>query len=161
VIDKRTVLEILRTSTETKLRILTASQTATQEGAVHEETRQEDPKDTRAIEAQYLARGLAERVESMRDDLALLAGLEPRELGPDDGVGIAALVGVEGDHGGEAIYLVVPCAGGETLEVDGRTIRTLTPGSPLGMTLMGRHVDDEVTLGRPGRQMTATIRWIR
>ena len=41
---------------------LTASQKTVQSGAIHEETRQEDPKDTRAIEATYLARGLAERV---------------------------------------------------------------------------------------------------
>jgi len=161
VIDKKTVLDMLRKKMVTELRNLAASQTAAQEGAVHEETRQEDPKDTRAIEAQYLARGLAERVELMRDDVALLAGLDSKELGPDDEVGIAALVGVEGDHGGEAVYLVVPCAGGETLELDGRTIRTLTPGSPMGEALMGRQVGDEVTLGRPGRQMTAEIRWIR
>jgi len=161
VIDKQVVLDMLRASLETKLSNFTASQNAAQEGAIHEETRQEDPKDTRAIEAQYLARGLAERVESMRDEVALLAGLESKELGPDDEVGIGALVGVEGDHGGEAIYLLVPCAGGETLAVEGRTVRTLTPGSPLGQTLIGRHVDDEVTLGRPGRKMTATIRWIR
>ena len=161
MIDKRTAFDLLRTRMETDLRNLMTSQTAVQQGAVHEEARQEDPKDTRAIEAQYLARGLAERVESMRDDVALLAGLELKEFGPDDAIALTALVGVEDDHGGEAIYLVVPCAGGETLEVDGRTIKTLTPGSPLGTTLLGCYADDEVTSGRAGRQRRATVRWIR
>jgi transcription elongation GreA/GreB family factor len=50
---------------------------------------------------------------------------------------------------------------GETLEFDGTTIRTLTPESPLGASLMRNHVGDEVVLGRPGRQMTGTITWIR
>jgi len=161
VIDKRVVLGALRAKMEAELKNLSASQTAAQEGAVHEETRQEDPKDTRAIEAQYLARGFAERVERMRQEVALLTGLESRSFGPEDAVGVAALVGVESDDVGEAFYLVVPCGGGETLTIDGRTIRTLTPGSPIGQALIGRFVDDEVTLGRPGRQMTATIRWIR
>lgn len=161
MIDKRVVLGALRAKMEAELKNLSASQTAAQEGAVHEETRQEDPKDTRAIEAQYLARGFAERVERMRQEVALLTGLESRSFGPEDAVGVAALVGVESDDVGEAFYLVVPCGGGETLTIDGRTIRTLTPGSPIGQALIGRFVDDEVTLGRPGRQMTATIRWIR
>jgi len=132
VIDKRTAFDLLRTRMETDLRNLTTSQTAVQEGAVHEEARQEDPKDTRSIEAQYLARGLAERVESMRDDAALLAGLELKEFGPDDAIALTALVGVEDERGAEAVYLVVPCAGGEILEVDGRTIKTLTPGTRAG-----------------------------
>jgi transcription elongation GreA/GreB family factor len=158
---KQTAFELLRKKTEAELHKLSASQTAAQEGATHEETRQEDPKDTRAIEAQYLARGLAERVESMRSDVALLAGLQLKEFGPDDGVEVTALVKLEGAHGAEAIYLLVPCAGGETLEVDGRTIRTLTPMSPLGQALIGRYVEDEVTLELPDRRMDATIRWIR
>ena len=160
MIDKQAAFDLLLTKMQAGLRDLAASQTAAQEGAIHEETRQEDPKDTRAIEAQYLARGLAERVELMRDDVARLVRLELKKFGPDDAIAVGALVGVEGEHGGEAIYLVVPSAGGETLEIDGRTLRTLTPGSPLGKSLMGCYVDDEVTLGRPDRQMSAMIRWV-
>ena len=157
---KQAAFDLLRKKTEAELRKLTTSQTAARDGAIHEETRQEDPKDTRAIEAQYLARGLAERVESMRDDIALLGALKLKEFGPDDAIEVTALVGLDGRHGAEAIYLLVPCAGGETLEVDGRTIRTLTPLSPLGQALVGCYVDDEVTLELPDRRMDATIRWI-
>jgi hypothetical protein len=157
---KQTAFDLLRKKTEMELRKLMTSQTAAQEGATHEETRQEDPKDTRAIEAQYLARGLAERVESMRGDVALLAGLKLKEFGPDDAIGVTAMVGIEGAQDAKAIFLLVPCAGGETLEVDGRTIKTLTPVSPLGKALIGCYVDDDVTLELPGRRMDATIRWI-
>jgi hypothetical protein len=157
---KQTAFDLLRKKTEMELRKLMTSQTAAQEGATHEETRQEDPKDTRAIEAQYLARGLAERVESMRGDVALLAGLKLKEFGPDDAIGVTAMVGIEGAQDAKAIFLLVPCAGGETLEVDGRTIKTLTPISPLGQALIGCYVDDDVTLELPGRRMDATIRWI-
>ena len=60
--DKNELIEALRARVTAELRTLRESQRAAQEGATHEETRQEDPKDTRAIEAQYVSRGLAERV---------------------------------------------------------------------------------------------------
>lgn len=161
-IDKRALLDLLRDRLEAELRNLTTSQNAAQDGATHEETRQEDPKDTRAIEATYLARGLAERVESTRDAVALLSRLEVVAFGPDDAVGVTALVALENEGGGESIFFVVPAAAGETLTVNnGVAIRTLTPGSPLGRALIGREVDDEVELELPGRRRLSTIVWIR
>ena len=72
---------------------------------------------------------------------------------------LTALVALEDERDELSIYLLVPCAGGETLEVHGTTIRTLTPGSPLGQALIGRRVDDEVKLDLPGRRLVATIAW--
>jgi transcription elongation GreA/GreB family factor len=54
----------------------------------------------------------------------------------------------------------VPVAGGETLEWAGRTVQTLTPGSPLGLALCGKCVDDAVELELPGRRVAATIVWV-
>ena len=81
-IDKRALLELLRDKLEGDLNGSMASQSAAQAGATHDETRQEDPKDTRAIEATYLARGLAERVERMRESVAVFARLEVADFGP-------------------------------------------------------------------------------
>ena len=66
-LDKARVLDALRLRTRQSLERLIASQQATQAGATHEETQPENDKDTRAIEATYLARGLAERVESLEN----------------------------------------------------------------------------------------------
>lgn len=158
-IDKQELLNLLRARIEADLQSFTTSQTAAQSGATHAETRQEDPKDTRAIEATYLARGLAERVESMRTATAVLSRLELADFGPDDPIGVTALVALEGASGEQSIYFLVPFAAGEVLEAGGVTIRTLTPGSPLGQALIGRQVDDEVELSLPGRLLTATIAW--
>jgi len=160
-IDKRKILKLLRAELDADLRNFAKSQSAAQAGATHDETRQEDPKDTRAIEATYLARGLAERVESMREAVAVFSRLEVVEFGPDDPIEVTSLVALEDESGGESIYFLVPCAGGETLVLDGTTIRTLTPGSPLGRALIGRRIDDEVQLDLPGRQLVATIVWTR
>ena len=160
-IDKRAILNLLRARLETELRNFTRSQDAAQSGATHAESRQEDPKDTRAIEATYLARGLTEQVELMRDAVTIFSRLEVADFGPDDPIGITALVALEEERDGESIYFIVPCAPGERLALDGTTIRTLTPGSPLGQALMGRQTDDEVELDLPGRRLVATITWTR
>ena len=159
--DKRRVLDLLRAKLDGDLSSFTTSQEAAQTGATHEESRQEDPKDTRAIEATYLARGLAERVELLREAIAGLARLKLVDFGPEDPIALSALLGLEQESGGEALYFLVPDAGGETLELDGTTIRTLTPGSPLGRALMGKQVDDEIDLELPGKRLQLTIGWVR
>jgi len=160
-IDKRELLNLLRARLEADLRSLEASQHAAQAGATHEESRQEDPKDTRAIEATYLARGLAERVEAMRDGIDLFSRLEVKTFGPEEPIGVTALVAIEDESNVESIYFLVPYQAGETLQLDGTTIRTLTPASPLGRALVGRRVDDEIELELPGKRLLATIAWAR
>ena len=157
--DKTALAESLRARVAQELKTLYESQRAAQDGAIHEETRQEDPKDTRAIEAQYVARGLAERVEDLQKTVAVLAHMRLDAFGPDDPIDLSALVGLK-DGDAEKIYFLVPVAGGETLAIDGRTVQTLTPGSPLGLALCGRCVDDEIELDLPGRQITAAVDWV-
>ncbi len=160
-IDKGELLNLLRRKLASDLDAFLASQNAAQEGATHEESRQEDPKDTRAIEATYLARGMAERVELMHEAAAIFKRLAVRNFGPDDPIGVTALVGLDDERDGETVYFLVPCAAGETLEFCGYTIRTLTPGSPLGQALIGLRVDDDIELQLPGRRLVGTIGWVR
>ena len=97
---------MLRERLATHLQALTASQRTAQSGATHEEARQEHPKDTRAIEAQYLARGLADRVETLRSAVVTLGALRLVTFGADDEVGLSALVEVEDDAGAGAVYFL-------------------------------------------------------
>lgn len=152
------MLDALRARVVEQLQALTAAQHAAQSGATHEETRSEHPKDTRAIEAQYLARGLAARVEGLRDTMAALGVLHPVPFGDDEPIGLSAVVGVEDEDGDSATYFIVPAAGGETVQVDGGSFQSLTPASPLGQALIGRRVDDDVEIElRAGkRQLTIT-----
>ena len=126
-----------------------ATQLGTRAGATHPEARQEHPKDTRAIEAGYLARGLAGRVETLQEDLLALQRMEVRDFGADEPVALGALVEVERAGGGRAVYFLLPVAGGETVEVDGREVLVVTPASPLGRQLVGQRVGATVQL--PGR----------
>ena len=157
--DKNKLAEALRERVARELQTLRESQQAAQDGAIHEETRQEDPKDTRAIEAQYVARGLAERVEELQRTVAILAHMQLDTFGSDDPIDVSAVVGLK-DGDGEKIYFLVPVAGGESLEVDGSVVQTLTPSSPLGLAMVGKCVDDEVELALPGRQIVAEVDWV-
>ena len=158
-LDKNALILALRARVEDQLRTLRDSQRAAQEGAIHEETRQEDRKDTRAIEAQYIARGLAERVEDLHRALARLTRMPSRTFREDDPIDVSAVVGLR-DDGKEKVYFLVPVAGGETIERNGLAVQTLTPESPLGSALRGKQVDDAARLELPGRRLRAIIEWV-
>jgi transcription elongation GreA/GreB family factor len=160
-IDKSELLELLRRRLAERLDRLTASQQSTQHGAVHPESRQEHSKDTRAIEATYLARGLAERVETLREALSLLAALELRDLGPADVVRLGALVALRDEDDRELVYLLAPAGGGEALSAAGVSVLVVTPKSPLGASLIGAGVDQEVEVELPGGKRSAVVQWLR
>ncbi len=65
--DKRAIVAAVIARMAADLDRLETSQRATQDGATHSETKADSDKDTRAIEAQYLARGLGMRVEKQRE----------------------------------------------------------------------------------------------
>ena len=160
--DKTELLQRLKDSLRDQLGTLRESQQAAQAGAIHEEARQEDPKDTRAIESQYIARGFAERVEGLQDNLAALRRLRLDAFGEDDPIASSAVVGLlDQTSRQETCYFIVPVAGGELLRLGDRRIRTLTPSSPLGQALVGRFEGDAVEVELPGRRLVATVEWVR
>ena len=120
--------------------------------ATHEEARPENDKDTRAIEASYLARGQAARVEALGETLTRLRFVDLRPC--EDAVELGCLVELAVDEVA-GLYLLVPMGGGEVVEVDGITVRSLTPAAPLGRALMGRRAGDdfELRLGRALREI--------
>jgi transcription elongation GreA/GreB family factor len=160
-IDKAELIECLRGRLVERLERLTASHQSTQDGAVHPESRQENPKDTRAIEASYLARGLAERVETLREAIAQLAAMEPRAFGPDDFVQVGALVALLDEEDCELVYLLAPAGGGEAIPAGDVSILVVTPQSPLGASLLGALVDQEIEIDLPRGRRSAVVQWIR
>ncbi len=159
-INKTKVIAALRRRLSDNLNALAAAQGAAQSGAVHEETRQEDPKDTRAIEATYLARGLAERVETLRSEIAVVGSMEPRTFAPEDAIALGALLGIEDEEGAETAYFLAPCGGGEKITVEGTVIQVLTTTSPLGSALIERCVGDDFALELPNRHFEACVIWV-
>ncbi|MCP4006019.1 MAG: GreA/GreB family elongation factor [bacterium] len=159
-IDKTRVLEALRKRIADALDGLTDSQKTTAAGATHEETRAEDPKDTRAVEASYLARGLARRVEALEAEAARLASMTLASFEPDDAVAMTALIEIEDQLSGPSIVFLIPAGAGETLDVDGTMIRPVTPGSPMGRALLGKCAGDDIELELPAGTRHLSISWV-
>ena len=160
-IDKQTLLETVRARTRAQLRALTHSQRVSQAGAIHEETRPEDPKDTRATEASYLARGLAERTEQLEAEVDRLDAFVPPTMGPEDVVGPGALVRVEEAGGGDTLYFLLPVAGGEAVTLGETSVRVLSPVSPIGQALVGRELGEEFSVDLPRGRVTFVIAELR
>jgi transcription elongation GreA/GreB family factor len=144
VIDKEALRDELVAQLTASLDAARAAHAAAVEGATHSEARAENDKDTRGLEQSYLARGQALRVEEIEAAVAEVATLALRRFGPRDPVAIGAVVTVDED-GDELRYFVAPHGGGIALA--GGAVQVVTARSPLGVALVGRHV--EVRL--PGR----------
>lgn len=132
---------------EAQLATAVAAHQAATEGATHAEARPENDKDTRAIEASYVARGQAVRVEELRAGLAAVQAMTTRAFGPRDPVAIGALVTIE-DEQGERAYLIAADGGGVMLTGG---VQVVTPRSPLGKALVGKRVGDDGSVIAGGR----------
>lgn len=112
------------------------------EGATHADNKPEGDKDMRSTEASYIARGQAARVTETASALARLEAMPIKTFAEGARVEASALVDVEHD-GKESTYLIVPAAGGRTLELGSEKVTTLATTSPLGRALLGMTVGED------------------
>lgn len=126
---------------------------ATREGATHEEAKPENDKDTRALEQSYLARGQAKRIEELRAGIAALEGMRSGAFPEGAGVALGAVVELS-EEAGDTVVFIAPCGGGSRLASG--TVQVVTPPSPLGRGLLGKHAGDdcEVAIGGKTRSLT-------
>ncbi len=131
------------------------------EGATHAEAKPENDKDTRAIEASYLAAGQAARFRQLEVSLKVLTGLDLLELPKTAPITATAVVTLEDEEGEHSSFLLLPSFGGVVLELEGNKIQVVTPPSPLGTALLGRTrgevIELKVKSGR--RELTIVDVW--
>lgn len=156
LIDKHELLRALCAQVRADLETVAAAQRTTQSGATHEESRPENDKDTRALEASYLARGQAHRVVELNDALAQLERLELRAFAAGAPIALTALVTV-GDDREESLYFLAPGGGGVRLSAGGRVVQVVTPSSPVGRALLGKVQGDDVDIRTPHGLREASI----
>lgn len=145
--DKARLLAALIEQINADLDAMVSTHKATHEGAVHEESRAENDKDTRAIESTYLARGLAQRAAELGTAKSQLTQLELREFSQSTPVALSALVRLrDEDDEHDQWYFLAPAGGGLRLTRDGFEVAIITPGSPLGDRILGKSLDDEIVL---------------
>jgi len=139
---RQAIVDHLRIDLDTARR---AAQTA-YETATHEENVAENKYDTLGLEASYLATGQARRMEEIRQALLLYEGLVLRAPEGDLGIALGALVRLDTDSGHGVWFFLGPEAAGVKIALEAVTVTVITPRSPLGQSLLGKEIGDEVRL---------------
>jgi hypothetical protein len=140
---KRALIRLLQTSLAEEIASLTRAANSAREAATHEENRPENDKDTRAVEAAYLAGAQADRVRELEGISNALGFLPLRLFGEDEPIASAALIELDLD-GARLHCFMAPHCGGTKVELDGKQIQVITPQSPLGQALLGKSAGDVI-----------------
>jgi transcription elongation GreA/GreB family factor len=130
------------------------------EGATHADNKPEGDKDMRSTEASYIARGQAARVAETVDALARLEAMPVKDFAKGARIEASAIVDVDND-GKESTFLIVPAAGGRTLELGSEKVLTLATTSPLGRALLGLVEGDDAEVKTPQGLRTHSILRVR
>lgn len=141
MVDKRALVRELVSLLEQEIARAIEAAERTRAGAVHEEARPENDKDTRALEQSYLARGQALRVVDLQQALKLVQFMEIREFGEDDAIGISALIELDCGDEMRSVFFA-PAGGGRKIE----GVDVITPEAPLGAAVAGRYAGDEFVM---------------
>ena len=111
--------------------------------------------DTMGVESAWVADGLAKALNEKEMYISRLANFQFGEVA--DNVCLGSIIGISSE-GASLLeyYFILPVASGYKLQVGDTTIVTLTPATPLGKTLIGKQVGDEIDVNFP-KQRTITI----
>ena len=150
-LKKEVVVEALRASLALDLEAVVAAAHATREGSTHESAKPENDKDTRAIEAGYLAGAQALRAGEIKKHLHDVERADLRAF---------VLLSIQETVKGKETHLLVwlsPWGGGQEVSVDGAVVQVVTPHSPLGAALKGKVAGDDVDFAAAGRVRALSI----
>jgi transcription elongation GreA/GreB family factor len=153
--DKAEVIQALLAAVREELESVERVAAMARDEVISDESRQEGKYDTRATEASYLARGQAWRVVALRELVGWLEG--PVPAAPRTSIQLGALVEVEGHS---ALLLIGP-DGGATAKVGGRTVRMISPASPLGEALQDLEPGDFAEVDGPKGSLEVEVLSVR
>jgi hypothetical protein len=148
-VDKRALIAALRDEIERSIAVNTRAAHEARAAATHEEAKPENDKDTRALEAGYLAGAQAERVRELARVVAELSALPLKRFTEADAISASALIELDHD-GASQWYFLAPQGGGMRVRVGGVEVQVITPPSPLGRELLGKSVGDEIEVRAQG-----------
>lgn len=135
--------------------IATAAKSAHDE-ATHDEELHKNQFETPGLETSVLAEGQVKVAAELREAYDAFRELPVHDFAPDEPIVLGALV--ETDIAGEkSHYFVGPKAGGLEVEFEDSTVYVITPHSPLGAKMIGRHAGEMLAspVGRSGMRILA------
>lgn len=107
------------------------------------ESKSEGKYDTRSTEENYLADGLARQALEAAVAAEAIEKMPIRDFAAGEGIDVGALVELEFVKETE-FFLIATAGGGTEVVWNKKTIVVVTPESPLGSRLIGRHAGERV-----------------
>jgi hypothetical protein len=152
MMNKRLLVEkIIAHLDEEMARYAKAARSAQAE-ATDEQSRAENKYDTRGLEASYLAHGQSRQAMETEQARQQFATLILRDFGPQEPIGLGALIELE-RNGERSFYFLGPSAGGTEVLHEDQEVLVLTAQSPLGRQLLGKRQGERLPTapgGMPG-----------
>lgn len=120
------------------------------DAATNEESKAENKYDTRGLEASYLAEGQSRRVAELEQAIAMYEKLEIAEFTGESPIRLTALVTLEDSLEHCKRLFIGPVSGGMKVVLGELEYMVVTPKAPLGRSLIGKRVGEEVTISAAG-----------
>jgi transcription elongation GreA/GreB family factor len=114
------------------------------DAATHEQSKAETQYDTLGLENAYLAHGLSKRIDELTHSISVLKNWAIKDFDKDEEIYLGALLTLVNPSEQQSIILLAPSGGG--LTINHGTVKVITPQTPLGQALLGRGVEDKITL---------------
>ena len=144
---KAQIIQQIITALSKDLTVSSAAAKAAHAAATHEECLPDNKYDTTALEASYIAQGQANRAQEILVALESYRTLTLHDFNDDTPIRLTALVTLEDGEGNSRRLFIGPQAGGMKIADGDEEIVVITPGSPLGRSLLGARTGDEVKAG--------------
>lgn len=149
--NKSTIIEQIIAQLTAELHVAETAANQAHLAATDDQSIAETQYDTLAIEAGYLAQGQSQRASEIKADINQLKAILVTEGKSGKKVSIASLVQLEKEQKQNNFLFISPAAGGYKCQVFNSHkqechITLVTPRSPMGSALLGKELDDEVSL---------------
>lgn len=144
--DKPALLQRILATLEHDVEVLRRAAQTAYETATAEENIAENKYDTLGLEASYLATGQARRTAEIRQALLTYQQLVLRDYDPARGIQVGCLVTLEDEDGQQRRVFIGPEGAGLKIGEGDALVTVITQRAPLGQQLMGKKLDDEVSL---------------
>jgi len=159
---KKALVDALLGKLEGELANMRRAAKDAREAATHEEAKPENDKDTRALEASYLAGAQAARVRDLEQSIKGIGAMALLDLAGKI-VQASAVLALEDEDGDTTLFFYAPLGGGNALVVPALSspVQVLTPQSPMGAAVLGKSKGDVIELrvkGKP-RELTLVDVW--
>ncbi len=146
MIDKKKLREKILSRLQDDYELQLQAAKAAHEAATHEECVPDNKYATLGLEASYIAQGQANRAQEILLEQQQFRQMVLASFSADDVIRMSAVVELLDDEGQDRHVFIAPAAGGLEVEIAAVRVMVITPVSPLGRELIGKHCGDRVDL---------------